>query len=253
MLVCGKEGKMKTTKTAIIIPARYNSSRLSGKPLLKAGGKSVIRWVWERAKSAKLADEVIIATDDERIFDEAKSFGANVEMTAESHSCGSERIAEVAERHPEFGIIVNLQGDEPLIKPECIDAVTELLQNDENADITTLCTEITEEAQKNDVSAVKAVFDKNGYAMYFSRSVIPFERNKNAAKHYKHIGIYAYRREALFDMIGFEKADCERAESLEQLRALYNGMKIKIAVTDYNPVGIDTPADFEAFKKQIEG
>ena len=89
--------------------------------------------------------------------------------------------------------------------------------------------------------------------MYFSRSVIPFERNKNAAKHYKHIGIYAYRREVLFDMIGFEKADCERAESLEQLRALYNGMKIKIAVTDYNPVGIDTPADFEAFKKQIEG
>ena len=174
-------------------------------------------------------------------------------MTAESHSCGSERIAEVAERHPEFGIIVNLQGDEPLIKPECIDAVTELLQNDKNADITTLCTEITEEAQKNDVSAVKTVFDKNGYAMYFSRSVIPFERNKNAAKHYKHIGIYAYRREALFDMIGFEKADCERAESLEQLRALYNGMKIKVAVTDYNPVGIDTPADFEAFKKQIAG
>ena len=126
-------------KTAIIIPARYNSKRLNGKPLIKVCDKPIIQWVWERAKSVKGADEVIIATDNQEIFDTAKSFGADVEMTSENHKCGSDRIAEVAERHPDFDIIVNLQGDEPLIDPLCVEEVINNLKNDPNADITTLC------------------------------------------------------------------------------------------------------------------
>lgn len=239
-------------KTAIIIPARYNSSRLPGKPLLVAGGKTIIQHVWERAKSVKSADEVIIATDDARIFDTVKSFGANVEMTDVNHSCGSERIAEVTLRHEDFDIIVNIQGDEPGIEPSSVEKIVNMLKNDKNADIATLCTKIKDENEKNNPAAVKVVFDKNGYAMYFSRSVIPFERNKGVCSHYRHIGIYGYGRKALFKMIASPQAECEKAESLEQLRALYEGLKIKVAIIPGAPVGIDTPEDFENFRNSVE-
>lgn len=237
-------------KTAIIIPARYGSSRLEGKPLIEVNGKPIIQWVFERAKSVKSADEVIIATDDKRIFDCALSFGADVEMTSTEHKCGSDRICEVAKRHEDFDIIVNLQGDEPMINPECVETVIQLLKNDDSADISTLVSEAEAEEIDNP-NNVKCVFDKNGYALYFSRSKIPFERKENIAKFYKHIGIYGYRRISLFEMTQLPQAMIERTESLEQLRALYNGMKIKTAVVNYKAVGIDTKEDLEKFRALV--
>lgn len=239
------------SKTAIIIPARYNSKRLEGKPLLKVNDKPIIQWVWEKAIAVKSADMVIIATDNKEIYDCCKAFGANVEMTSEAHKCGSDRIVEVAEKYPEIKYIINLQGDEPMIKQECIEEVIKLVKEDEKADISTLLTEIKDE-DLEDPNMVKCVTDKDGFALYFSRSKIPYERNKGIAKFFKHIGIYGYKREALFSMTKCEQPEIERAESLEQLRALYNGMKIKTSVVEYNSIGIDTLEDFNAFKKLVE-
>lgn len=239
------------SKTAIIIPARYGSKRLQGKPLLKVCNKPIIQWVWEKAIQVKSADIVIIATDNKEIYDCAKSFGANVEMTSEHHKCGSDRIVEVAEKYPEFSYIINLQGDEPMINTSCVEEVIKLLKEDNNADISTLVSEIKNE-DVDDPNMVKCVKDINGYAMYFSRSKIPYERNMGIAKFYKHIGIYGYKREALFKMTQFPQPEIEQAESLEQLRALYNGMKIKTSVVEYDAIGIDTIEDFNAFKKLVE-
>ena len=240
------------SKTAIIIPARYNSKRLQGKPLLKVCNKPIIQWVWERAIQVKSADEVIIATDNQEIYDCAKSFGANVEMTSENHKCGSDRIVEVAKRHPDFEYIINLQGDEPMINTDCVEEVIRLIKEDNSADISTLLTQLGKDEDVDDPNAVKCVTDVNGYALYFSRSKVPYERNLGIAKFYKHIGIYGYRRESLFKMTELPQPDMERAESLEQLRALYNGMRIKTAVVEYKAIGIDTLEDFNAFKKLVE-
>ena len=239
------------SKTAIIIPARYGSSRLEGKPLIEVNGKPIIQWVYEKAQQAKLADMIIVATDDERIFNAVKAFGGGVEMTSVNHKCGSDRIREVAERHPEISYIVNLQGDEPLIKPESIDSVARNVQEDDNADISTLIRVLTDEEEINNPNLVKCVVDNNGYALYFSRSKIPFERNYGIATFYGHLGIYGYKREALMKMTSLEQTPLERTESLEQLRALENGMKIKTSVVDFVPVGIDTKEDLEKFKEII--
>ena len=239
------------SKTAIIIPARYNSKRLQGKPLLKVCNKPIIQWVWERAKEVKSADMVIIATDNQEIFDCCKSFGADVEMTSENHKCGSDRIVEVAQKYPEIEYIINLQGDEPMINPDCVEKVIKLVKEDKTADISTLLAEIKDE-DLDDPNMVKCVTDINGFALYFSRSKIPYERNKDVAKFYKHIGIYGYKRDSLFKMTKFPQPDIEKAESLEQLRALYNGMKIKTAVVEYNSIGIDTIEDYEKFKSIVE-
>ena len=241
-----------TKQTAIIIPARYGSSRLEGKPLLKANDKPIIQWVWEKASKCPLVDRVIVATDDERIFNACKDFGAEVEMTSTNHKSGSDRIAEVASRHPEIGYIINLQGDEPLIEQANIELVIKGVLEDEKADISTLLREIKEEEEAQNPNLVKCVFDVNNYAMYFSRSKIPYERNSGKSKIYGHLGIYGYKREALFKMTQLPQTTYEMAESLEQLRALQNGMKIKVAIVNNIPVGIDTMEDFEKFKKMVE-
>lgn len=238
-------------KTAIIIPARYGSSRLEGKPLIKVNGKPIIQWVYEKAQMAKLADMIIVATDDERIYSAVKAFGGNVEMTSVEHKCGSDRIREVAERHPEIAYIVNLQGDEPLIKPESIDDVARNVKDDEKADISTLIRILKTEDEINNPNQVKCVIDNNGYALYFSRSKIPFERNTGTATFYGHLGIYGYKREALIKMTSLPQTPLEKTESLEQLRALENGMHIKTSVVDFTPVGIDTKEDLEKFEKII--
>ena len=239
-----------TAKTAIIIPARYGSSRLKGKPLIKVEGKPVIQWVYEKAQAARLADIIIVATDDERIFNTVKAFGGNVEMTSVNHKCGSDRIKEVVMRHPEIAYIVNLQGDEPLIKPESIDEVIKNVKDDKDADISTLIRKVTPEEAENP-NLVKCVIDNAGFAMYFSRSKIPFERNIDKANFYGHLGIYGYKREALIKMTELPQSSYEMAESLEQLRALQNGMKIKTSIVDFVPVGIDTAEDLEKFKEII--
>lgn len=239
-------------KTAIIIPARYGSSRLEGKPLIEVCGKPIIQWVYEKAQQAKLADIIIVATDDQRIYDAVKSFGGNVEMTSTEHKCGSDRIKEVVMRHPEISYIVNLQGDEPLIKPESIDEVAKNVKEDKFADISTLIRKITPDEAENP-NLVKCVVDNLGFALYFSRSKIPFERNTGKSDFYGHLGIYGYKREALIRMTELPQSAYEMSESLEQLRALQNGMKIKTSVVDFIPVGIDTIEDLEKFKTIVTG
>ncbi len=240
------------SKTAIIIPARYGSSRLEGKPLIEVAGKPIIQWVYEKAQQAKFADMIIVATDDERIYNAVKKFGGNVEMTSVEHKCGSDRIREVVDRHPEISFVVNLQGDEPLIEPESIDNVIENVKDDEQADISTLIREIKNENEINNPNLVKCVTDINGYALYFSRSKIPFERNTGIATFYGHLGIYGYKRNALIKMTELKQTPLEKTESLEQLRALENGMKIKTSIVDFVPIGIDTLEDLAKFRDFVE-
>ena len=242
---------MDEKQTAVIIPARYGSSRLKGKPLIEVGGKPIIQWVFEKAVQATLADRVIIATDNEQIYETALMFGAEAEMTLESHNSGSDRIAEVVERHPEIGYIVNLQGDEPMIDPENIEKVIRLVKFDDTADISTLVTEIKDMKEVENPNLVKCVFDNNNYALYFSRSKIPYERNEGHAKFYGHIGIYGYKRDALFRMTHSPQTPLELTESLEQLRALQMGMRIKVDLVDEKPIGIDTIEDLNNFKAQV--
>lgn len=235
-------------ETAIIIPARYDSTRLHGKPLIQVKDKPIIQWVWEKAVMTTLADRIIIATDNQQIFDTAEYFGAEVEMTLDTHTSGSDRIAEVVERHPEFSYIVNLQGDEPLITPESIDEVIKGVKNTD-ADISTLIRVLDNRKDIENPNCVKCVIDNNGYALYFSRSKIPFERNLGLSPFYGHLGIYGYKREALLRMTQMRQSSLELTESLEQLRALQAGMKIKTYTVDFKPVGIDTVDDLRQFEE----
>ena len=239
------------SKTAIVIPSRYASTRLHAKPLIEVEGKPIIQWVYEKASLVQQADEVIVATDHEEIYNCVKSFGGNVEMTKVDHKCGSDRIAEVAERHPEFKYIINLQGDEPMITPESIDNVITALKTGENADIATLLRIIEDKDEVENPNLVKCVIDNNNFALYFSRSKIPYERNIGEATFYGHIGLYGYKREALFKMTKLNQTMLEKAESLEQLRALQSGMKIITSIVDFKPIGIDTKEDVEEFKKAL--
>lgn len=238
------------SETAIIIPARYGSTRLKAKPLIEVKGKPIIQWVWEKAVKATLADRVIIATDSEEIFTTALMFGAEAEMTLDTHTSGSDRVAEVAERHPEFQYIVNLQGDEPLITAEGLNEVINCVKQ-EGVDISTLIRVLTDKKEIESPNCVKCVTDDNDFALYFSRSKIPYERNESYAKIYGHLGVYGYKREALFKMTKTPQSTLELAESLEQLRALQIGMKIKTHIVDFTPVGIDTEEDLKKFESII--
>lgn len=237
-------------ETAIIIPARYDSTRLKGKLLIEVKGKPIIQWVWEKAVMSNLADRVIVATDSQKIYETALDFGAEVEMTLDTHTSGSDRIAEVAERHPEISYIVNLQGDEPLITSESIDEIIKGVKSD-GADISTLIRVLADKKDMENPNCVKCVTDNNGFALYFSRSKIPYERNPGFAKTYGHLGIYGYKREALLQMTKLPQSPLELAESLEQLRALQAGMKIKTFVVDFVPVGIDTADDLKQFEEIV--
>lgn len=237
-------------QSAIIIPARYDSTRLKGKPLIEVNNKPIIQWVYEKAIKAKLADRVIIATDNKQIYETALAFDAEAEMTSDKHTSGSDRIAEVVIRHPEISYIVNLQGDEPLITSESIDEVIKGVKND-GADISTLVRILKEKKDIENPNCVKCVLDNNGYALYFSRSKIPYERNEGHTPIYGHLGIYGYKKEALLKMTKLPQSPLELAESLEQLRALQAGMKIKTFVVDFVPVGIDTEEDLIEFEKIV--
>ena len=242
---------MSDKKTAIIIPSRYASTRLHAKPLIEVEGKPIIQWVYEKASAVKQADDVIVATDHEAIYNCVKSFGGHVEMTRDDHKCGSDRIAEVASRHPEMEYIINLQGDEPMITPESIDNVITALKTSDNADIATLLRVIEDKEEAENPNLVKCVIDNNNFALYFSRSKIPYERNVGEGVFYGHIGLYGYKREALFKMTSLPQTMLEKAESLEQLRALQSGMRIITSVVNFKPIGIDTKEDVEEFKKAL--
>lgn len=233
-------------KVAAFIPARYASTRLPGKPLADINGKTLVERVYERARACELIDTIIVATDDERIFRAVKSFGAEVIMTSTSHRSGADRIAEALLKAPQADIIVNIQGDEPLISPEAVDSAIRPLLDDPSIDVCTLKTAITTEAEFLDPHSVKVVTDSRGRALYFSRSPIPYSArpfNERKTPPFKHIGLYVYRSEFILNFTGLPHSPLEDSESLEQLRALEYGHVIEVVETDYNPVSVDTPED----------
>jgi len=238
------DAKVRMQKAVAIIPARYGSTRFPGKALKELKGKAVILHVVEKALSCKTISDVIVATDDKRIFDAVTSAGFNARMTSDKHKSGTDRIAEVAEKL-DAEIIVNIQGDEPMINPASVDSAVSALLEDESLNVATLAVVISEEEFENP-HAVKVVTDKNGMALYFSRSPIPFKRGKiNNREMKKHLGLYAYRRKFLLEYAVLSPTKLEMAEELEQLRILENGIGIKVIKTNKDSIGIDTPEDLE--------
>jgi len=253
-----KKGKEKKTDSIIlgVIPARFASSRLMGKPLADIGGKTLLQHTYEGAKNSKLMDKIIIAVDDEQVAKAARSFGAAVMMTPKDCPSGSDRIAIVAKEFPRAEIIVNIQGDEPFISGTMIDQAIEPLLFDLTVNVSTLAKKIETVEEFTSPSVTKVVFDYNNFALYFSRAPIPFVRDAEneeemieKASVYKHIGLYVYRKDSLFRFTQLNPTDLEQWEKLEQLRMLENGFKIKIVETEYDSFSVDTPEDLAKARK----
>ena len=239
-------------RVVAIIPARFASSRLPGKPLLAETGRPLIQHVVEAAHRAIRIDRVIVATDDARILEAVHAFGGEAVLTRTDHPSGTDRVAEVADGLSGLEIVVNLQGDEPEIEPEDLDRVVDLLDDDPEAPMATLCTPIRDLETYHDPSCVKVVRAANGRALYFSRRPIPCHRDaepdpKLGPIAFLHLGLYAYRRPFLLELAALPPSPLERAEKLEQLRVLEAGMPIAVGVTDMAAVGIDTPEDYDRF------
>lgn len=238
-------------KVLCIIPARYASTRLPGKPLRDIAGKPMIVRVYERATGAQRVHEVVVATDDERIRAAVEEHGGNAVMTRADHATGTDRLAEVAAQRPDCDLIINVQGDEPLIDPAVIDALVAPFEHDAALMMATAKTEITDAAEMENPNNVKVVVDRTGNALYFSRARIPYARNAGA-KVYKHIGIYAYRRDFLLAYAKMAQTKLECSESLEQLRALENGYRIRVVETDAVFIGVDTEEDLAAVNAEYQ-
>ena len=240
-------------KIACIIPSRYASTRLPGKPLRMIAGQTLIHRVYNRAILAKSPDIVVVATDHRDIAEEVESFGGRVVMTAVNHPTGTDRLAEVAEQLADYDIIVNVQGDEPFIDPDVIDRLAKMLTEHESLDMVTAAAPLKKE-EYQDASAVKVVVNRGGEALYFSRALIPYPREDFAMPPLKHIGVYAYRRSFLLTYAKTEQTPLEKTESLEQLRALETGHKIGVIRIETEDIGIDTEEDLkkanEFFKRR---
>jgi 3-deoxy-manno-octulosonate cytidylyltransferase (CMP-KDO synthetase) len=240
------------SKAVGIIPARWSSTRFPGKPLHLIANKPLLRHVWERCRRAKKLDAVIIATDDMRVASAAFDWGAEVAMTAASHQSGTDRIAEVARKTKEFDFIINIQGDEPLLEPALLDRFVDELRSNRKIDIVTAAHPFENAAAASSPHQVKVIVDLDGNALYFSRYAIPFPRNSSVPIRYlRHQGIYGFRRNALLDFVSWKPTPLERAESLEQLRALENGVKVHVLVTKHGSPGVDTPADAKALEQKL--
>ena len=243
-------------KSIIIIPARYASTRLPQKLLLCETGKPLIQHTYESALTATLPDSITVACDHEEIFNAVKQFGGQVQMTDPNAKSGTDRIAEVAAALDGVDIIVNVQGDEPEIAGTSIDLAVKMLIDNPDAVMSTLATPIRNPQQLEDTSCVKVVFDANGRALYFSRSVIPHPRGGIQQEHftqplfYQHIGLYAYRRDFLLRLCRLPQSELEKTESLEQLRVLHHGYAIMVGVVDEATIGIDTPEDYRQFVRK---
>ena len=237
-----------------VIPARYSSVRFEGKVLVDILGKPMIQHVWERAKQALVLDDLIIACDDERVANVAKEFGAKVVLTAKGHASGTDRISEVV--NPlDVRIVINIQGDEPLIHPVMIDTLARALLDDETVCMATMMKKIDNPEELNDPHVVKVVLDKNNFALYFSRATIPFHASNSEVKspvYYKHIGLYGYTKDFLFTYRNLPASHLEKIEALEQLRVLEEGFRIKVIETKYDTIGVDTPEDLERVKEYLE-
>lgn len=252
-----------SVKTVVgVIPARYASVRFPGKVLAKLWGKPIIQHVYERAKQAKTLSDVIVATDDERVKAVVEGFGGKCVMTSPEHPSGTDRVAEVA-RQLKCEVIINIQGDEPLISPEAIDAAIQPFLSDPSLKMSTLATPIVDEGEYLNPNVVKVVVDRDGFALYFSRSPLPFFRPKGKMaetpqfvlpkeaqiRPLRHIGLYAFRREFLLQFAQWSPTKLELSEGLEQLRALEHGVKVKVVITPYRSVGVDTPEDLERLER----
>jgi 3-deoxy-manno-octulosonate cytidylyltransferase (CMP-KDO synthetase) len=244
-----------------VIPARYASSRFPGKALARIDSRTMLEHVYERVSMSRYLTAVIVATDDRRIEAEARRMGARAQMTREDHQSGTDRVAEVASSYPEMELIVNIQGDEPLIDPAAIDAAVLPLLDEPAIQMGTLKKRIEDPRELSDPNVVKVVTDRFENAIYFSRSTIPYPRDAgpyprdgadSGLTHYKHVGLYVYRRDFLLRYPALPVGPLERAERLEQLRAVENGFRIRVVETDYESLGVDTPADLERVNSLIQ-
>jgi len=238
----------------IVIPARFGSTRLPGKPLVSLAGKPMIQHVYERAKLASQADRVIVATDDERIVKAVETFGGTARMTRPDHRTGTERVAEVA-AHETGDVFVNVQGDEPLLDPVAVDTAVNALLEEPAAAIATVATLIKTPADIMDPNVVKTVLDFDGNGIYFSRAPIPWVRDtggKIQVRHLKHLGLYVFQRDALLEYPTLPQGELERIEQLEQLRWLENGWKIRVAEVEHDAVSVDVPEDVARVEKLLQ-
>jgi len=234
-----------------VIPARFASTRFPAKVLADLGGKPVLQHVWEKAKRCMHIEDVLIACDHADILKAAAAFGAKAVMTRANHASGSDRIAE-AVRELKCDIVVNIQGDEPFIDPKTIDALTVLLKNDVDLSMGTVIKEITSDEEFANPNVVKCVVDEQGYALYFSRAGIPFNRDAHGGKRYKHLGLYAYRKDFLLQYTQWPKSFLETTEQLEQLRVLEKGYRIKTIITEYGSIAIDTVQDLKKAQEWLK-
>ncbi len=239
-----------------VIPARYSSSRLPGKPLVCLADKPMIQHVWERVRHAASVSRVLVATDDERILRAVQEFGGEAVMTRPDHRSGTERVAEVAASAAGGAaeIFVNVQGDEPLIEPAAIDAAVNVLVANASAQVASLCVPVAIPADVMDPNVVKVVLDFGGDALYFSRAPIPWVRADSGpfrSHHLKHLGLYVFRRQALLEFLTFPQGELERLEQLEQLRWLENGYRIRVAETSFDSISVDVPEDVARVEKLL--
>lgn len=230
-----------------VIPARYASTRFEGKVLADILGKPMIQHVWERAKESLLLDDLIVACDDERVANTAREFGAKVAMTSKGHACGTDRISEVV--NPlDVKVIINIQADEPLIHPTMIDALARVLLEEKEVTMATIVKKIDDPKEACDPNVVKVVVDKDNFALYFSRSLIPHRAANSEIKeplYHKHIGLYGYTKDFLFIYKNLPASNLEKTERLEQLRVLEEGFRIKVVETKFDCIGVDTPEDLK--------
>jgi 3-deoxy-manno-octulosonate cytidylyltransferase (CMP-KDO synthetase) len=245
---------MSSPRVVVVIPARYGSTRLPGKPLVSLAGKTMIQRVYERARMGQRIDRVIVATDDERIVKAVETFGGEARMTRPDHRTGTERVAEVA-AHVEGDVFVNVQGDEPLLDPIAVDTAVNALLEEPPASVSTVATPIKTAADIMDPNVVKTVLDFDGNALYFSRAPIPWVRDttsKVQVRHLKHLGLYVFQRDALLEFPTLPQGDLERIEQLEQLRWMENGWKIRVAEVEHDAVSVDVAADVARVEKLLE-
>ena len=245
---------MSSGKVVVVIPARYGSTRLPGKPLVSLNGQPMIQRVYERAKSARRVDRVIVATDDDRIVKAVTSFGGEARMTRPDHRTGTERVAEVA-AHVEGEVFVNVQGDEPLLDPVAVDTAVSALLEEPQAAVATVATPIKVPGDIMDPNVVKVVLDFDDNALYFSRAPIPWVRDTGSAiqvRHLKHLGLYVFQREALLEYPTLPQGELERIEQLEQLRWLENGSKIRVAEVEHDAISVDVPEDVPRVEKLLQ-
>jgi len=245
---------MSTDKVVVVIPARYGSTRLPGKPLVSLNGLPMIQRVYERAKSARRVHRVIVATDDDRIVKAVTSFGGEARMTRPDHRTGTERVAEVA-AHVEGDVFVNVQGDEPLLDPAAVDTAVAALLEEPQAAVATVATPIKVPGDIMDPNVVKVVLDFDDNALYFSRAPIPWVRDTGSTiqvRHLKHLGLYVFQREALLEYPTLPQGELERIEQLEQLRWLENGSKIRVAEVEHDAISVDVPEDVARVEKLLQ-